>query len=364
MTRRRTFSRDSETYETELSGARAVVRRGKNGKLRTTEKVFDNELAAMQWVRAQELKKLRTGLILNSDQPAIGEPLSVMALPRTYTGLLPIVGDSTGEVISTFLDPDTEKEVLFVTDGAEAYVLRRSKSEMTIAAALHGDNIYIRTNKHRVIRLDEDGKETVVARPPKLPASVLSIHQDRALWLDGSSLQVVDLGSSEVAWSKDVEIGSHKGSALCTAAMNGDWVSYSTSPGKIEVVNIATNQSHTIDTDIQVINQMIIVGEWLYVCELYGQLGVYCFDIKTGQSRADWSPIVDGQLHAIASSSDSRHLAVQGGNQLSVYSTKSNKLVRQIDIEYAVKRSGIAWIDDSHVAVRTDAGTLAVYRVI
>ena len=362
--RTRKFVLNDKIYQTSLCGSQAVVTEGKIASPKIRDHQFSSRMEALDWLLAKERAKMRSGFVLVNHQPDVGQPSLMMALPKGYTGALPIASADTGQLLTTCVNPSSGAELLVIIEDGEAIIAAERPMGPVQSIKLRGLSIYL-LSQHQVSLIDDRGDEVTLTDAPNIPAGVLEIVDDEALWYESGELRLVNLDDNSTVQSWPVQPALYGGhTTQLAAALSLDYVVYSDTPGKIVIFNRATLNKSVINADIQMIGQMVISGDRLYVSELYGNWGVYRFDLNTGNMDKNWQTDFGRNLNTVAVSPDGLHVAIESANQINVFNTSGSQLVRRISIDHAVKRSNIIWTNNNSIAARIDAGFVAVYRAV
>lgn len=364
LVRKRKFLLEDRVYETELEGGSAHITTSRSGAVRQRERSFDDYASAHEWLLGEERKKLREGYMLHTSDVAIGEPSLLFAIPRAHVGPLPIARTDSGGIVTTCVS-DSGKETMLMerTPAGDFYELDHRKNGLVMQLAPFGESLYQLVD-HQVVLLDEEGESHVLTAKPAVPASTLTIDANRALWWNNGVLELVSLPNHGVIWSHPAQPTMYKANTCLAATVRGHWLAYSCAPGEVVVVNLQSGKDRRLRLSIEIVHQLVIASDQLYISEQYGKWGVYCVDLVSGDQAASWKVLQQRAGYVLALSEDGSHLAVERDQTITVYDTTSHTQRSQFSLEQAVRSSGIAWINETDIAVRMATGFVAVYRAL
>ncbi len=365
-------SESGKIWSSECTDSRVIIRAGKSGSERESEKILADKSAALAYAEKEEWARLKKGFVLNTPTAEPGQPRMHRYLGRGYTGAMVVEGLGDGQLMFNQYDETLESDTLvFLNEDARlngVVPLPEKNTLLWIARYCPNQQSLLLLVDHQIfsysLRTQEFKKLT---DRNKSPASFLSLRGDLAAWYEEPEIVVHDLSAGQPILRMNVTAEKYKLHSLQMKAdlsPNGTTLACCSSSGEIILFDVGSGQqAGSLKGNFQMVKRLSFSpdGNYLLIQEEYGTWGLHCFDVQQMKERTDWpklSDMANGDFAFHASGL----MAVSRNKWIEIFDLATMGSALKFRADHIVKSCAIRFVD-RYLAVRTDYGCASLYSV-
>ncbi|MDR1451691.1 MAG: hypothetical protein LBI57_05100 [Helicobacteraceae bacterium] len=356
-----------------FSNKKITVESGKNGKLKSLEKVFPNKEDAEKYFEKKEWELLKKGFVLQNADAPIGKPILHYFVGNYYTGALSFEQTPKGIYIYKANGADAETDDLILIDiegklidiinlpGKLAWDIQYNKSENELLFDLD-HYIY----KYNII---ENKFNQCTKKDLKNMTSFISVSNNKIAFSTNPIIVVTDISGKKI-FDFNYDANSIKGSIpFCSVlSKDGSLLAFHNKISEIAIHNANDGKIiNKINGNFEMAEQMEFTekDKILAVREQYGAWKMYYYNIETGKEieyKKLEIPEYTKEVNNFCFNKSQTKLVLTQRNNIYVYDFIKKELLHSFKIMHSVKTIYPKFVGEQ-LGIRTDYGCFSIYNV-
>ncbi|MBX9687135.1 MAG: WD40 repeat domain-containing protein [Candidatus Obscuribacterales bacterium] len=360
------------TWSSECIENRVLIRAGKSGAEKESEKSFADNSAALSYAEKEEWARLKKGFVLDSAGAAPGEPRMHRYLGRGATGAMVAESLGDGNYIFNQFDESVERDKIFIL-GEDACIktvlpLPERNSLLWAARYCTEQQILLLLVDHQIFSysIPNQSFEKLCERN-KIPASFLSLRGTLAAWYAEPEIVLQDLNTARTVQRINItpeKYSNHSLQLKAELSPDGQTLACCSRTKEISLFDVESGKQITmINGKFEKAKKLAFSadGRYLLVLEEYGSWGLHCFDLLERNERKDWIEL-NGLNNADIAVDESGRLAVSKNQWIEIYDLATTASVTTFRADHVVKSCAISFRGNS-LSVKADSGCASIYSL-